>query len=157
MGGTSAAHHFDLSADAGSISISGKIDASGKTGGSIYLSASENLTLLDGSQLTVAASDFNHAGKGGSITLEAGTQSNGLFDSNAVLDVRAGSVLDLGVAANTDSSASLGQFTGTLHLRAPQIASGTDLQMAPVEGTIRGASVITVEGWRLLISLLWEV
>jgi filamentous hemagglutinin family protein len=149
LGGKSAAHHFDLSADAGSITVSGMLDASGQTGGTIALAAAGSLTLLDGAKLTVAAKDFNAAGKGGSITLEAGAQSNGVFDASALLDLRTGSQIDLEVATNTDSSAGSGKFTGTLHLRAPQLASGTDLQIAPINSEILGASSIVVEGYRL--------
>jgi filamentous hemagglutinin family protein len=149
LGAESVAHHFSLSADAGSITLAGSIDASGQTGGSIFLSAAGSLTLLDGSKLSVAAKEFSHAGKGGSITLEAGSETNGTFDTGALLDIRSGSEIDLGVAASNDSSESLGRFTGTLHLRAPQLADGSDLQIAPINGTINGASNITVEGYRL--------
>jgi filamentous hemagglutinin family protein len=149
VGGRTAARHFDLSVDAGSITVSGLIDASGLTGGSISLSASGSLTLLDDARLTVAAKDFDNAGKGGTISLEAGAQTNGVFDTSAMLDLRAGSVIDLGVAANTDTSASLGKFTGTLHLRAPQTASSTDVQMNPIDATILGASSIVVEGYKI--------
>jgi len=138
--GVTAAHDFRLSADQGSITVSGIINASGTTGGTISLLAGNHLTLLNGASLTVAAQDFNHAGKGGAVSLEsrAGT-----------IDVQAGSAIDLTVASNTASSADFGKFTGTLHLRAAQNAAATDLQVNPVLGTINGASKITVEGFRV--------
>jgi filamentous hemagglutinin family protein len=162
LGGTVTSHVFNLSADAGSITVSGTIDASGATGGAINLIAAGSVTLLDGSTLTVKGADFNNAGKGGSISLEAGSEINGVYnnsgvagsdgrfaDSTPVVDIQSGSIIDLSVASNTDSSQWLGKFTGTLHLRAPQIASSTDLQVDPIEGTIRNASSIVVEGYKL--------
>ncbi|MDB6171440.1 MAG: hypothetical protein JWL59_751 [Chthoniobacteraceae bacterium] len=141
-------HHFNLSADHGSITVSGlgTIDASGATGGSIALEASGSVSLAAGSLLTVHGIDFDHAGKGGAITLEAGGYVGGAVDPNAMLDIAAGSTLDLGVTGNTAASAGIGHFGGTLHLRAPQTSGNTEIQINAVSGTITGASVITVEG-----------
>ena len=147
--GTTTSQTFDLSADQGSITVTGTIDASGATGGIIDLAASGSLTLSPGSTLTVAAQNFNDAGKGGAISLAAGSETNGSFDNSAVLDIQSGSTVNLSVAANTANSASLGDFTGTLHLRAPQTADGMDLQMNPINGTIVGASSIVVEGYKI--------
>ena len=140
---------YNLSADHGSITVAGTIDASGVTGGTIDLVANGNVTLLNGSFLTVAAQQFSDAGKGGAITLEAGDETNGVVNSSALLDLQTGSTLDLSVAANTASSAALGDFTGTLHLRAPQTAGNTDLQVNPINGTILNASKIVVEGYQV--------
>ena len=78
--GTANALNYSLSADAGSIEVkaNGLVDASGPsngslTGGSISLVANGNVTLDAGAKLTVAATDFNDAGQGGSVTLEAGS------------------------------------------------------------------------------------
>ncbi|MDD5201323.1 MAG: filamentous hemagglutinin family protein [Terrimicrobiaceae bacterium] len=149
VSGTATAQTFNLSADAGAITVSGLIDASGQRGGKINLSAFRSVILLDGSKLTVAAKEFDAAGKGGAISLEAGAEINGAFDTGALLDVRSGSLIDLTVAANQPASAGLGQFTGTLHLRAPQTAGNSDVQIAPIDGTIKGASSIVVEGYKL--------
>ncbi|HEY8903776.1 MAG TPA: filamentous hemagglutinin family protein [Chthoniobacterales bacterium] len=151
LGGTIVSHNFNLSADAGSIIVSGLINASGETGGTIDLRASESLTLASGAELNASGKIFNSAGKGGAITLEAGDEINGAFDPNARLVLSDGSEINLSVAANSPNSASLGKFTGTLHLRAPQDAStaNTDLQMDPVQSKIVGASTITVEGYQL--------
>ena len=146
---------FRLSADAGSILVSGTIDAGGTTGGNIRLAARNNLTLANGAVTTVAAERFNAAGQGGSITLEAGTSSNGIAGTGT-LHLASGSLVDLGVQAFTPgdqftpgSSAYQGQFTGKLHLRAPQNAAGTDLLLQPLAGEIRGASSILAEGYRI--------
>ena len=147
--GTTTAHSFDLSTDAGSIVVSGTIDASGTTGGSISLESSGSLTLESGAVLTVAAQNFSDSGKGGSVTLEAGDETNGTYDTSAVLDLQSGSKIDLSVASETANSAVLGDVTGTLHLRAPQLADNSDLQINPIDGTIVGASSIVVEGYKI--------
>ena len=149
-------HEFTLSADQGSIFVTGKINASGLTGGSISLSARDNLTLANGAVLSVAAEHFNSAGKGGSILLEAGTQSNGTANQNALLDLQDGSVILLGVNdyvagsyTTPGSSAFEGKFTGTLHLRAPRTADNKDLLIDSIESTITGASSVVAEGYQV--------
>ncbi|MCB1276967.1 filamentous haemagglutinin family protein [Prosthecobacter sp.] len=142
------AHVFQLAADNGSITVAngGVIDSSGSTGGTVRLVAHSNVTLQNGAQLTVAAQDFDSAGKGGQISLEAGAGvlSGGAYTiGTGTLDVQSGSSIDLSVAA----SAGLGQFSGTLHLRAPQISGGTDVSVNAIQGTIIGASNVTVEGY----------
>ena len=149
-------HEFLLAADEGSILVTGGIDASGQTGGTISLSAHGDLTLAAGSKLSTAAVAFNNAGKGGSILLEAGTQLGGVANPKALLDLQAGSQIDLGVAAyvpgsyaTAGSSAFGGKFTGTLHLRAPQTAAHNDVQVDSLESRITGASSILVEGFKV--------
>ena len=147
---------FLLAADQGGILVTGAIDASGSTGGTISLVARDNLTLAAGARLSVAALTFDSAGKGGSILLEAGTESNGSVNAGAVLDLQAGATLDLGVAAYVPgaytvpgSSAFAGEFTGTLHLRAPRNAANNDVQVNPIASQIIGASSVLVEGYKL--------
>ncbi|MGI9087065.1 MAG: filamentous hemagglutinin N-terminal domain-containing protein [Chthoniobacterales bacterium] len=140
---------FDLSADEGSINVTGTIDSSGATGGTIALRAAESLTLAAGSRLSVAAQNFDAAGKGGSISLEAGSETNGNVSNTASLNLATGSTIDLSVAANATASLGLGQLTGTLHLRAPQTTAGDDLQIAPINSNVIGASSIVVEGYHL--------
>lgn len=147
--GTTNSRVFDLSVDHGSVNVTGTIDASGVTGGTIDLVASGSVILQSGSLLTVAAEKFNNAGKGGAISLDAGSETDGVIDPTALLDIRTGSTIDLSVANNTPNSAALGDFSGTLHLRAPQTSNSTDLQMNPIDGTIVGASAITVEGYKI--------
>ncbi|MGH8047547.1 MAG: beta strand repeat-containing protein, partial [Chthoniobacterales bacterium] len=149
IGGEILSHQFRLSADSGSITVDGTIDASGLRGGRIELSSSGSLVLTSDARLTVAAKTFDAAGKGGAISLEAGSEINGIVDTNALLDLRSGAEIDLGVAANNENSATVGRYTGTLHLRAPQTAGNADLQMAPINATIKNASSIVVEGYQL--------
>jgi len=148
LGGEIRAHRFDLSADSGSITVNGRIDASGDTGGLIRLQAYGDLVLGSNAELTVAGVNFDSAGKGGSILLEAGAQKDGAAGPG-ILQIREGSDLDLSVAAANASSESVGQFQGLLHLRAPRTASNDDVQIAPIAGTIHGASHILVEGYKL--------
>jgi filamentous hemagglutinin len=147
--GINTAHRFILSTDQGSITVAGTIDASGETGGEIALIANGSVTLLNGSLLTVAGERFSNAGKGGSVTLEAGAQTNGIVNPAGYIDIQTGSTIDLSVASLTPQSAGLGQFAGTLHLRAPQTAAGNNLQVQAINGNIIGASSILVEGYKL--------
>ena len=155
--GTALAHDFSLSADLGGITVAstGSINASGVTGGSIALASRGDLVLSSGSQLTVHGDTFDSAGKGGSVTLESGTQRDGTLGTGNVR-IMAGATIDLSVAskvagneATPGSSAYQGQYSGTLHIRAPQNAAGTDLLVGSIDGTIIDASSIVVEGYRL--------
>ncbi len=158
--GTSRAREFTLSADAGAITVSGTIDASGttpvagRTGGKITLVAGGGLSVTSGARLTAHASNFDAAGKGGAIRLEAGAAINGVANPAARLNLQAGSTIDLGVddfgaggVTNIRSSAFRGHFTGTLHLRAPRI--GNEVAVGALAGSIVGASSILVEGFRV--------
>ena len=83
--GTATAHSYNLSADQGSITVAarGLIDASGERGGAIGLEASSGVTLLSGATLTVAAKDFDAAGKGGVVSIETRGVDGGVIDLRA--------------------------------------------------------------------------
>lgn len=217
LGGTATAHDFSLSADQGSITITGTINAAGATGGTIDLTAHGSVTLANGAVLDAAGQNFDSAGKGGSVDLSAGAETNGVIgDATAQVKIANGSTIDLSVASNIPAttvnaaantpvafptttagndvvtttvgatitfadgttaaiaantptlvaggttvtlstagavtfagSAARGDYTGTLHLRAPQTADGKDVQVASIDGTIRNASAIVVEGYKL--------
>jgi hypothetical protein len=149
------AHEFTLTVDSGSITVTpeGVIDASGVTGGTIELQASGSIILMPNSALTVRGETYDNAGKGGSIFLSAGAcvervaEGGGTYldiNREAVLDLQTASLIDLGVKATATRS---DQFEGTLHLRAPITADGTDIQIGSVDATITGASSIAVEGY----------
>jgi filamentous hemagglutinin len=166
--GTVQAANYNLSVDQGSITVNGTINASNVAaldpnnkpiliGGTIDLTASGSIMLSPGSVLTVAGQNFDNAGKGGSVTLTAGAETNGNFNNVALgagpmVNIQgASSVLpaaeiDLSVASNSAGSAASGDLTGTLVISAPQTAGNTDLQIAPINGTIVGASSIVIEG-----------
>lgn len=149
ISGLATARDYRAYADAGSINVSGTIDASGTTGGTIELSAHRDLIVATGALLDVSAQQFSAAGKGGAISLGAGASRNGVIHPTASLDLQTGATLDLSVAAAQPSSPSRGQFTGTLHLRAPQTGGFNDVQIAAIGSGIAGASAVTVEGYRL--------
>ena len=148
--GSAKASRFSMFADDGDISISGKIDASGRTGGVIQLAAHGNLALLPKAELSVAANQFDSAGKGGAIILEAGA-SRGGTSGGGTLTLSPGSKLDLSVALfdqkGAGTSAAAGQFQGSLHLRVPRTADNKNLLLNPIDASIIGASKITVEGF----------
>lgn len=153
--GTTRARHFTLSTDLGSIYVAGIIDASGRTGGSISLMARNDVELQSGSILNVHGQGFSNAGKGGEINLEAGTiDASGTPNTSASVRILAGSTIDLGVdgfaaGAYTDPNASAfyGNFTGTLHIRAPRVGSGVNV--GALGGTIIDPSAIIVEAYRV--------
>jgi len=147
--GNAVSSIYRVSADVGSILVTGRVDATGNTGGTIDLKANGSLTLASGSILDASAATFDTAGKGGSVTLEAGTQRDGVIDSAARLHLASGSAIDLSVASLTASSAGEGKFSGKLHLRAPRTAANDDVRIETIGSTINGASAITVEGYRL--------
>lgn len=149
IGGLSKSAQFNVATDNGSIEVTGTIDGSGVTGGAIRLTASGSISLQPGSLLTVTANEFDAAGKGGSIYLSAGTEINGMIDQTASLNLEAGSKMDVAVAANAPLSAQTGKFSGTVHLRAPQVLDGSDVHIQPVGAEIGGASAIVVEGYAL--------
>jgi filamentous hemagglutinin len=149
------AHSYSLTADSGSITVTGLIDASGETGGKIGLYAGKSVLIKEGAILDASGDEFDSAGKGGYVTLEAGnnpslgsvgiaaTGASGSFSGNAwVVDLAGGSLIDLTV----DEVPGLGQSAGRLHLRAPQTANASDVQVNPIGGEIKGASAIEVEG-----------
>jgi filamentous hemagglutinin family protein len=127
--GETSVHSFNLSADAGSITVVGKIDASGVEGGNIDLEAYGNVALSSGSLLTAAGQQLDAAGKGGAISLET---------THGKVSVAANSTIDLSIANGVG---------GTLHLRAPQNSDATDLAIDPIAGSIRNASGIVAEGF----------
>ena len=170
--GTVKATAYNLSVDQGSITVNGTIDASnvaatdsaGKSilvGGTIDLAAGGSIILNNNSLLTVAGKQLNNAGKGGSVTLEAGSYegSQALTSSSAII-LGENSEIDLSINGGTG---------GTVHLRAPQVSGGayvsgstyttvpvnaanggtpTDVAIAPIaNGVIKNASDIVVEGF----------
>jgi hypothetical protein len=154
VSGSVRAREFFLSTDGGNIDVFGKIDASGPTGGQIALNSSGNLTLHSGSVLNVAADDFSNAGKGGHISLAAGSAVQGVANESAVLDLQSGSKIDLSVASivpggyqEPGSSAFYGRFEGTLSLRAPRTVDG--IRLNQIGSEITGGSSILAEAFRV--------
>ncbi|MBE2285805.1 MAG: filamentous hemagglutinin family protein [Prosthecobacter sp.] len=155
INGVVNAHRFLLGVDQGSITVNGTVNASGQTGGRIDLIANGDVTLNSGSLLTVAGQEFDNAGKGGAIWIESGSQRNGVAGTGRV-NIASGSTLNLSVAEKVaggvdviGSSAFRGQFSGKVHLRAPQNGTFTDLLVDPIAGTFIDPSSVEIEGYRL--------
>jgi filamentous hemagglutinin len=129
LDGQTYVHSLNLSADGGSITVTGTVDASGVEGGNIDLEAFGDLVLSPGSVLTVAAQQIDAAGKAGAIALET---------THGTVRLTANSTIDLSVANGVG---------GTLHLRAPQSSDATDLAIDPIAGSIRNAASIIAEGF----------
>jgi filamentous hemagglutinin family protein len=150
LDGLAVARSYKVIADTGALTVTGTVDASGKTGGLINLSANGDLTVANGALLDVSAETFDSAGKGGSIKLAAGSSLAGVANTDASLTLAAGATLDLSVdASNELTDADLGRATGTLHLRAPRTVVGTDLAVNPLAATIVDASRVTLEGFKV--------
>ena len=177
LDGTVQAGTYNLSADEGSITINGTINASDvastdpngnpiEIGGTIDLEAGQSVILGSNSLLTVEGQTFNNAGEGGSITLDAGNQLTGAGDNpstSGYVNIQGGTInlsVDAvdnaaNVASATTAAQALGDLTGTLHIRAPQILDNsgnpTGIQVDPILGTIANASSITVEGYKVYV------
>lgn len=169
---TITAGSFNLSADQGSIVVTGGINASNVSmtdpngnpilvGGAINLEAGGSVTLASTAILNASGQNFSNAGQGGSVTLDAGSyEGTPTATSSAAINLMTGAQIDLSVD---------GGIGGTLHLRAPQVAGGsyvagssytpvavnaanggspTDVAITPISSTVvQNASSIIVEGF----------
>ncbi|TWJ16696.1 filamentous hemagglutinin family protein [Geobacter argillaceus] len=119
-----------LTADRGSVTLNGAIDASGARGGRVELNAGSNLTLNG----TVNASGTT--GKGGAVLLNVAAKDRSALPAevNGSLTFAAGSGIDVSGPAGG----------GSVAFRAPQNDLSTDVNMN-LNGTIRGASLVTAE------------
>lgn len=142
---------FTLSADLGDIAVTGVINASGKTGGTIGLFAGKSVILENGAVLNVRGEALDAAGKGGLIDLEAGSSPSAVIaaagrdntgtafaSGESVIDLKPGSRLLLGSGAD--------QEAGTVLLKASQTADASDLQINPVFSVIERAGEIVAVG-----------
>ncbi len=172
--GTLRAHEIALAADQGKITVTGTMDASGlslldpkkpatdPTGGKIDLTASGSVVLSPTAGLNATGFAYNNAGKGGAISLSAGSYRNGVVDSTAKVDIQSGARIDLdvrhrftpndqllnpGVALPLSNRTDL--FTGTLHVRESQTAFGDGTQFSSIGNAVRNASSIGLEGYQV--------
>jgi filamentous hemagglutinin len=153
LDGTTVARTFILSADLGSITVTGTVNASGPTGGDIRIFAGRDLTVVSGSRLNVRGDLLDDAGKAGVIDLEAGNSTANSTQRNVTvggapmtelvgtgsIDLSPGALLDLGIGAADVAG-------GILLLRAPQNATHDGLGIAEISSTILGASAIRAQG-----------
>jgi filamentous hemagglutinin family protein len=113
-----------VSADTGSIDLSGKLDASGATGGKINLYAGNNLTLESTAVLDAHGAVADANGRGGQIWLAADAAGNG----TGTLSLAVGAGVDVGAdAANgIDSGPVLG---GQITFSTARNATGVNLSV----------------------------
>ncbi len=126
-----------LTADQGSVRVLGGIDVSSDLGGDIGLIAQQNVEVAGSLTTTALAS----ADRGGSITLES---------SNGGVFVDSGALLTLGGRASADSPL---QDAGSVYIRAPRnsvlsVVTPGATPMLTLDGTIKGATQITLEGYQ---------
>jgi filamentous hemagglutinin len=129
------ANVIELSADQGSVMLSGTLDASGRKGGRVLLAAGHDVHLLGGSAILARAAGAGE--KGGRVILST-TDTDG--DGLGRIRVDDGSFIDV-------SGAEGGEVT----LRALQLdnnvdGAGDEVAVDPVGGTVVGAAVKQVEG-----------
>ena len=163
--GPVVARTFDLSADQGDIEVTsaGSINASGPTGGTIELDAGGSVTLDGGSSLSVAGVNFNDAGQGGSVTLQAGAFTSsgtgiptdardpvsGLFDGGPSVNIAANSSIDLSVANTHVLQLNPGGSAAATPAGTITVPSGVDLYFpsgTPGNDTVAFTSSGTITG-----------
>jgi filamentous hemagglutinin family protein len=122
----------NLTIDAGTLTVSSTINASGAGGGSISLFGENGVVLTSAGNLLATASD---AGKlGGTILI--GTRDAGFINL-------AGGMIDVSNTAD-------GAKGGTVTLRAPLIGGSlNDVAIGQVNAAIAGATSVTIEGYQV--------
>jgi filamentous hemagglutinin family protein len=137
-----AAKTVNLTIDAGTLTVSQTIDASGAAGGTISLFGGRGVVLTSaGKLLATASSATEHGGDvviGTEVASENGSQSDGVIDLQ-------GGTIDVSNTVNAANG-------GTVRLRAPLTASGDDVAINAVKTTIAGASSVTVEAFKVFDS-----
>ena len=123
---TVTAQTVTISADNGSLSVAGSINANGATGGDVGLYAGGNVTLQSGASITAMATGTSSANAGGKVELGA-TAGN--------VNLVAGSSINV--------SGATGATQGAVNLRAAR--NGSDVNVTALNSTITGARTVTVE------------
>lgn len=162
-GTTLALDSLSLTADGGSVTIGGTVDASGNSGGTIALFARDAITLSAGSLLDVHANGYadtdSRKASAGDIILGAGDAGR--------IRVEAGAAIDLGTRRLGDRLIPYTQLDpvtlvpvtayrfveadqdGTMTLRAPVVETPAGLTVdIAFAGTVTGGRDISVEGYR---------
>lgn len=155
------ARQVSIAVDNGNIAIGGQalIDASGPEGGSISLYAAQPTASGANGQITIGGQAQLMARGTGTPTGGAGTLGNGgtvllsssNTDGSAALGVNGGASLNLngGTIDVTGAQSAQGASNannGSVTLRAPRTASGTDLAVASLTTQIKGSAQTVLEG-----------
>jgi filamentous hemagglutinin family protein len=148
------ARAITVSVDAGDLTVTGHVDASGAAPGTIRLSANGNLTIAGTAFLDAHGSvpQTDSAGvripaeNRGSVELTVGNNGATLNAGTGTLAIQPGAIIDVSAP---DTPVPDGQVFGTVTLSAPRIggARGSDVAIAAPSGiAIRGAASVAVVG-----------
>jgi hypothetical protein len=146
------ARQIAITADNGSINIGGVLDARGAQGGSIALNASQlvgsgasgNVTVNGTAQLLAGSTSqvsgtAGAIGRGGNIVISTGS-ADGLAPTGAGSSINlAGGTMDVGGIVSN----------GTVTLRAPRLASGSDVAVNSLSTAITNSSATVIVGTKV--------
>jgi hypothetical protein len=141
---TVQAHTVQIAADSGSLEVSGTIDASGASPGSIALSAGGNLTLDGGAVLDAHATGVAQDSYGLNIDAENSAHVS-LTTAGGTLTLGAGAVIDELYSTNNPKEVTTNQ--GVLVLNAPRNGANDANFAATGAVTIEGAASVDVVAW----------
>lgn len=130
IAGTTNVQNFAVIANDGAVNVTGTIQTTGRSGGTIQISAAEGVTLASTARLLASAGAAG--GAGGNVLLETTGQGDG------AISTAAGSVIDVSGA---------GEGGRLVRFRAPQL--GTDIAIGQLGGSIAGARSVIAEGYRV--------
>ncbi|MEO6823654.1 MAG: hypothetical protein ABI167_02805 [Nitrosospira sp.] len=126
------AHQYQLSADRGTVTVSGTVNGSGATGGRIELHSSDGVTLTEGAMLRADATASGE--KGGNVMLDAAT---------GTLDLQTGSNIKVSGGTNGEG--------GEVLLRTSRTGGGAGSGVAVIglNSGIQGASGTVLEAVKI--------
>lgn len=128
------AQKIAITADAGSLDVTGTLKADGKSGGTITLASAGKLTLQSGAVLQANATGTN----------QDGGQINLLSSNEPVNNVSSGGIaLQAGSTISTQATGS--GAAGELNLRSARTADGKDVLVDPIKSTLVGVGRVEVE------------
>ena len=129
---------FILSADSGKVEIAGKVDASGKNGGSIQVYAKQDIQLAAGSQLLAKGDAVS--GSGGKVLLSSdrGNIQATVFEADGVTRRADAALIDVG-----------GHKRGEVIMRAARVGTSGLLVDRAAPAAIAGADRIVLESLKV--------
>ncbi len=133
------AHRVSISADGGSLTVNGRIDASGARPGEIRLAARDDLVLTNGAVLDVRSTQLQIDGRGAAI--EAANRGHvELTTAHGSVSLASGTTIDMRSADDV--------ARGRLEINVPRIGGDNVAVDAATGVTIRGAESIAVNAFR---------
>jgi filamentous hemagglutinin family protein len=130
IGGNVGVQNLKVVTNDGSITVTGTVQTVGANGGTIQLSAADNVLLASGGKLLAAAKSDD--GAGGTVLLETAGRNGGSVATES------GSLIDV---------SGQGEGGRVVRFRAPQI--GNDIAISALAGEIDGARSVYAEGYRV--------